>query len=39
LELLTAVILLHPRTWKKEEKDLTERSAVALLKRIIPSKK
>ena len=38
LELLTAVILLHPRTWKKEEKDLTERSAVALFKRIIPSK-
>jgi len=38
LELLTAVILLHPRTWKKEEKDLTERSAVALFKRLIPSK-
>jgi trk system potassium uptake protein TrkH len=38
LELLTAVILLHPRTWKKEEKDLTERSAVAMWRKMIPTK-
>jgi len=38
LELLTAVILLHPRTWRKEEKDLTERSAVAMWRRMVPPK-
>jgi len=38
LELLTAVILLHPRTWKKEEKDLTERSALTMWRRMIPTK-
>lgn len=38
LELLTAVILLHPRTWRKEEKDLTERSAIAMWRKMIPTK-
>ena len=38
LELLTAVILLHPRTWRKEEKDLTEWSAIAMWRKMIPTK-
>jgi trk system potassium uptake protein TrkH len=35
LELLTAVILMHPHTWRREEKVQTDRSAVALFRRIM----
>ena len=35
LELLTAVILLHPHTWKSESKDQTNRGALSRLKRMI----
>ncbi len=35
LELLTAVILLHPHTWKSESKDQTNRGALARLRRMI----
>lgn len=35
LELLTAVILIHPHTWRKEEKVQSDRSAVALFRRIM----
>jgi hypothetical protein len=38
LELLTAVILLHPSTWAKEDKEQADRTAVALFKRLLPSK-
>lgn len=38
LELLTAVILMHPRTWRAEERDNAERSSVNLVKRLIPSR-
>jgi len=39
LELLTAVILLHPSTWSKEEKEQADRTAVALFKKLLPSRK
>jgi trk system potassium uptake protein TrkH len=39
LELLTAVILLHPSTWAKEEKEQADRTAVALFKKLLPSNK
>ena len=39
LELLTAVILLHPSTWSKEEKEQTDRNAIALFRRLIPKDK
>ena len=35
LELLTAVILLHPHTWRSESKDQAARGALARLKRMI----
>lgn len=35
LELLTAVILLHPHTWKSESKDQTNRGALSRLRRMI----
>ena len=35
LELLTAVILLHPHTWRSESKDQTNRGALARLRRMI----
>ena len=35
LELLTAVILLHPHTWRSESKDQAPRGALARLKRMI----
>ena len=35
LELLTAVILLHPHTWRSESKDQAPRSALTRLKRMI----
>tara|TARA_B110000008_G_scaffold63225_1_gene63255 strand:- start:1195 stop:2820 length:1626 start_codon:yes stop_codon:yes gene_type:complete len=35
LELLTAVILLHPHTWRSESKDQTNRGALSRLKRMI----
>ena len=39
LELLTAVILLHPSTWNKEEKEQADRNAIALFRRLIPKDK
>ncbi len=35
LELLTAVILIHPHTWRREEKVQSDRSAIALFRRIM----
>jgi trk system potassium uptake protein TrkH len=35
LELLTAVILLHPHTWKSESRDQTNRSALSRLRRMM----
>jgi trk system potassium uptake protein TrkH len=35
LELLTAVILIHPHTWRREEKVQTDRAAIALFRRIM----
>jgi trk system potassium uptake protein TrkH len=35
LELLTAVILIHPHTWRKEEKVQSDRSAIALYRRLM----
>lgn len=35
LELLIAVILLHPHTWRSESKDQTNRGALSRLKRMI----
>jgi len=39
LELLTVVILLHPRTWQDENKEHSDRRALALFKRMIPGRK
>lgn len=38
LELLTAVILIHPRTWKREKRVHSDRSAIALFRRLIEEK-
>ena len=38
LELLTAVILLHPRTWRREKRIHSDRSAIALFRRLIEEK-
>jgi len=38
LELLTAVILIHPRTWKREKRVHSDRSAIALFRRLIDEK-
>ena len=38
LELLTAVILIHPRTWKREKRVQSDRSAIALFRRLIEEK-
>ncbi|MCH1422190.1 MAG: TrkH family potassium uptake protein [Candidatus Poseidoniaceae archaeon] len=35
LELLTAVILIHPRTWRREKRVHSDRSAIALFRRLI----
>ena len=35
LELLTAVILIHPHTWRREEKVQSDRRAIALFRRIM----
>jgi len=39
LELLTVVILLHPRTWQDENKEHSDRRALALFKKLIPGKR
>ena len=39
LELLTVVILLHPRTWQEENKEHSDRRALALFKKMIPGRK
>ena len=39
LELLTVIILLHPRTWQDEHKEHSDRSAIALFKKLLPGKK
>jgi len=39
LELLTVVILLHPRTWQDEHKEHSDRAAIALFKKLLPGKK
>ncbi len=38
LELLTAVILMHPRTWRRESRVHSDRSAIALYRRIMEEK-
>lgn len=38
LELLTAVILLHPHTWRREDKSDGEMQGLALVKRILQEK-
>ena len=38
LELLTAVILLHPRTWKREKRVQSDRAAIALFRRLMEDK-
>ena len=38
LELLTAVILLHPRTWRREKRVHSDRSAIALFRRLMEEK-
>ena len=38
LELLTAVILLHPHTWRREDKSDGELQGLALVKRILQEK-
>ena len=38
LELLTAVILIHPRTWRREKRVHSDRSAIALFRRLIEEK-
>lgn len=39
LELLTVVILLHPKTWQDEHKEHSDRSAIALFRKLIPGRK
>jgi len=39
LELLTVVILLHPRTWQDENKEHSDRRALALFRKMIPGRK
>ena len=39
LELLTVVILLHPRTWQSESREPTDRAAIALFRKLLPGKK
>jgi trk system potassium uptake protein TrkH len=38
LELLTAVILIHPRTWRREKRVQSDRSAIALYRRLMEEK-
>ncbi len=38
LELLTAVILMHPRTWRREKRVQTDRAAIALFRRLMEDK-
>jgi Trk-type K+ transport system membrane component len=35
LELLTAIIVLHPHSWRRQEKADGERQAMAMVKRIL----
>ena len=35
LELLTAIIVLHPHSWRREEKADGERQGMAMVKRIL----
>ena len=35
LELLTAVILIHPRTWRREKRVQSDRAAIALFRRLM----
>jgi hypothetical protein len=35
LELLTAIILLHPHNWRREEKSDGERQGMAVVKRML----
>ena len=35
LELLTAIIVLHPHSWRREEKSDGERQGMAMVKRIL----
>ena len=39
LELLTVIILLHPKTWQEEHKEHNDRSAIALFRKLIPGRK
>jgi hypothetical protein len=34
LELMTALLLLHPRTWKREEREAPDRASVKLIKEL-----
>ncbi|MBT5595190.1 MAG: TrkH family potassium uptake protein [Euryarchaeota archaeon] len=38
LELLTAVILIHPRTWRREKRVQSDRAAIALFRRLMDEK-
>ena len=38
LELLTAVILIHPRTWRRETRVHSDRAAIALFRRMMDEK-
>lgn len=38
LELLTAVILIHPRTWRRENRVHSDRAAIALFRRMMEEK-
>ena len=38
LELLTAVILIHPRTWRREKRVHSDRAAIALYRRLMEDK-
>jgi len=38
LELLTAVILIHPRTWRREKRVHSDRAAIALFRRLMEDK-
>lgn len=38
LELMTAFLLLHPRTWKREEREAPDRTSIKLFKNIFSKK-
>jgi len=35
LELLTAIIILHPKSWRRKDKSSAERQGQALIKRLV----